>query len=84
MINFSWLRFIFSLFIWIFDPSVISLLPEGEVPYERNEVPVGTAHTSLRREWKQLYNFVQGGNASLSSLRRETMFIQILEGTYQK
>ena len=36
-------------------------------------------HTSLRREYKQLYNFVKGGNDSLSSLRRETMFIQILE-----
>ena len=45
-------------------------------------MPVGTDHTSLRREWKQLYNFVQGGNAKLSTLRRETMFIQILEGLH--
>ena len=68
-----------SLFIWNFDNSVISVLPEGIVPYKRNEVPVGTDHTSLRREYKQLYNFVKGGNDSLSSLRRDTMFIQILE-----
>ena len=68
-----------SLFIWNFDESVISMLPEGVVPYKKNEVPVGTDHTSLRREYKQLYNFVKGGNDSLSSLRRETMFIQILE-----
>ena len=68
-----------SLFIWNFDESVISMLPEGMVPYKENEVPVGTDHTSLRREYKQLYNFVKGGNDSLSSLRRETMFIQILE-----
>ena len=68
-----------SLFIWNFDESVISMLPEGMVPYKKNEVPVGTDHTSLRREYKQLYNFVKGGNDSLSSLRRETMFIQILE-----
>ena len=34
-----------ALLIWNFDDSVISLLPEGEVPYEKNEVPVGTDHT---------------------------------------
>ena len=71
-----------SLFIWNFDDTVISMIPEGEVPYKKNEVPVGTDHTSLRREYQQLYNFVRGGNDSLSSLRRETMFIQILEGLH--
>ena len=71
-----------SLFIWNFDPSVVSLLPEGEVPYNRNDVPVGTDHTSLRREYKQLYHFVKGGNDQLSSLRRESMFIQMLEGLH--
>ena len=29
-----------SIFIWNFDPSVVSLLPEGQVPYNANEVPV--------------------------------------------
>ena len=38
--------------------------------------------TTLRREWKKLYNFIRGGNDSLNSLRRETMFIQILEGLH--
>jgi len=71
-----------ALFIWNFDDTVISMIPEGQVPYKENEVPVGTDHTSLRREWKHLYNFVKGGNDSLSSLRRETMFIQILEGLH--
>ena len=73
-----------SIFIWNFDPSVISMIPEGEVPYNKNEVPVGTDHTSLRREYKQLYHFVKGGNDQLSSLRRESMFIQILEGLHPK
>ena len=71
-----------SLFIWNFVPSVISMLPEGEVPYNRNEVPVGTDHTSLRREYKQLYHFVKGGNDQLSKTRRESMFIQMLEGLH--
>lgn len=71
-----------ALLIWNFDDSVISLLPQGHVPYKENEVPVGTDHTSLRREYRQLYHFVKGGNDSLSSLRRETMFIQMLEGLH--
>ena len=71
-----------AIFIWNFDPSVISAIPEGEVPYKENEVPVGTDHTSLRREWKHLYNFVKGGNDTLNGLRRETMFIQMLEGLH--
>ena len=71
-----------SLFIWNFDDTVISVVPAGEVPYKPNEVPVGTDHTSLRRECRQLYHFVKGGNDGLSSLRRETMFIQMLEGLH--
>ena len=58
------------------------MVPEGEVPYEKNDVPVGTDHTSLRKEWKNLYHFVQGGNNTLSPIRRETMFIQMLEGLH--
>ena len=38
--------------------------------------------TTLRKEWTKLYNFVKGGNDALNSLRRETMFIQILEGLH--
>ena len=71
-----------SLFIWNFDDTVISVVPAGDVPYKENDVPVGTDHTSLRKEYKHLYNFVKGGNDSLSGLRRETMFIQMLEGLH--
>ena len=71
-----------SILIWNFDPTAISVIPEGAVPYKENEVPVGTDHTSLRREWKNLYHFVKGGNDRLSAIRRETMFIQLLEGLH--
>jgi len=71
-----------SILIWNFDDTVITMVPEGQVPYEKNEVPVGTDHTSLRKEWKNLYHFVKGGNDSLSQTRRESMFIQMLEGLH--
>ena len=71
-----------TIFIWNFDDTVVSVVPEGEVPFKKNEVPIGTDHTSLRREHKNLYHFVRGGNDSLSTIRRETMLIQLLEGLH--
>ena len=73
-----------AILIWNFDETVESAIPQGDVPFKSNDVPVGTDHTSLRREWRQLYHFVKGGNSSLSGLRRETMFIQMLEGLHPK
>ena len=40
--------------------------------------------STIRKEYQMFYNFVKGGNDSLSSLRRETMFINILEGLHPK
>jgi hypothetical protein len=97
-----------AIFIWNFDESVISLIPEGEVPYanaDEQSVYSGTlsenltkeaaggesatgqdldsrGRTSLRREWQNLYNYVQGGNNSLSKIRREMMFINLLQGLH--
>jgi len=39
-------------------------------------------HTTIRKEYVRFYNFIKGGNDSLVSLRRETMFIQMLEGLH--
>ena len=68
-----------SLLIWNFDDTVQSALPGGEVPFKPNDAPAGTEHTSLRQEQRHFYNFIQGGNPSLSKTRRESIFIQILE-----
>ena len=37
---------------------------------------------SIRKEYTKFYNFLKCGNDKLSSLRRETMFINILEGLH--
>ena len=39
-------------------------------------------HTTIRREAKNFYHFVRGGNDSMNAIRRETMFINILEGLH--
>lgn len=38
--------------------------------------------SSIRKEYTMFFNFVKGGNDGLSSLRRETMFINILQGLH--
>ena len=99
-----------AIFIWNFDESITSVLPEGEVPYaatsEQNSFS-GTlsekindavdkmselgsnslgsqdqGRSSIRKEYQKFYNFIKGGNDSLSSLRRESMFINILQGLH--
>lgn len=69
-----------QLLIWNFDESVVSMIPEGAVPYTPNDAPVGTDHTRLEQEYRGFYRFVKGGADKLPSLRRETMFVQLLEG----
>ena len=71
-----------AILIWNFDDSVQSVLPEGDVPFEKNEAPAGTEHTYLAHEWKILYNFVKGGNTMLRPVKREQLFMQLLEGLH--
>lgn len=99
-----------ALFIWNFDESLISAIPEGDVPYaatseqtsfkgtlsekigdavdkmaELNSNSLGSqdqGYSTIRKEYVRFYNFIRGGNDSLSSLRRETMFINILQGLH--
>jgi|TARA_B100001113_G_scaffold28744_1_gene20695 hypothetical protein len=72
-----------SLFIWNYDDSVTSVIPEGEVPYRPNEAPQGTEHTNLALESRKFYYFVKGGADNLSRTKRETMFIQMCEGLHK-
>ena len=100
-----------AIFIWNFDESIISVLPQGEVPYsgydeqntysgtlttkiseevrkmhETGSFSLGTSdkqgHTTIRREFKNFYHFIKGGNDAMNNIRRETMFINILEGLH--
>ena len=73
-----------TLLIINFDESVVSLLPEGKVPYEANDAPAGTEHTLLEKEYRKLYLFFKGGNSSLKQTQRENLFIQMLEGLQEE
>ena len=100
-----------ALFIWNFDETVVSVLPQGDVPYtgyddqtsysgtlttriseevrkmhETSSFSLGTTdkqgHTTIRREYVNFYHFLKGGNDAMNNIRRETMFINILEGLH--
>jgi len=99
------------LFVWNFDESITSILPEGPVPYvgydeqntysgtlstkieheirtmyEHGNFSLGVSdqqgHTTIRRESKNFYHFVKGGNNGINAIRRETMYINILQGLH--
>jgi hypothetical protein len=63
-----------------FDPKIEWLLPKGDVPFTSNDAPIGTEHTILQQEAKRLYLFTKGGDNTLSKNKRETIFVQMLEG----
>jgi len=69
-----------QLLIINFDESIISMMPEGDVPYTPNDAPLGTDHTRLESEYRGLYRFFKGGQDKLPALKRESMFVQLLEG----
>ena len=65
-----------------FDPNIVSSLPEGDVPYKHNDAPAGTEHSSLSYESRKLYHFISGGNPQINQNKRESMFVQLLEGLH--
>ena len=54
--------------------------------HETGSFSLGTSdkegHTTIRRESRHFYRFIKGGQDDLSNLRRESMFINILEGLH--
>jgi len=66
-----------------FDPKIEWVMPEGEVPFRANDVPMGTEHTVLAMECKKLWHFIKGADKQTPQHKKETMFIQMLEGLHE-
>ena len=72
--------------IWNFDESVVSMLPEGNVPYQPVESDVQASvdkglpqRSTIRNTARQFYRFVKGGDDAMNKIKRESLFINILE-----
>ena len=66
-----------------FDANIEWALPEGNVPFTRNDAPEGTEHASLSFESRKLYHFIRGGDNQITQNKREAMFVQMLEGLHE-
>ena len=99
-----------AIFIWNYDPSLVSAVPSGDVPFaDAREIGVvgndttfsdsmnkqlktdemldsygSNNRTTIRKEYNNFRNFIHGGNAELSKIRRETMFINLLQGLHPR
>lgn len=60
-----------------FDPRVKWSLPPGIPPYKPSELQ--DQENVLIREARRLVHFIEGGNPGLHQMRRETLFIELLE-----
>ena len=66
-----------------FDPNVKWVLPEGEVPYTKNDAPIGTEHTTLATESRKLWHFIRGADNETPQFKKEQMFLQMCEGLHK-
>jgi hypothetical protein len=66
-----------QLLKYAYDPEIKFLLPTGDPPYK--PCPFLDQEGMLYTEIRRLYLFVEGGNPNLSKLRREMLYIQLLE-----
>ena len=66
-----------------FDPKIEWVIPTGEVPYTKNDAPMGTEHTVLQSEARKLYHFIKGADNDTKQAQKENMFIQMCEGLHE-
>ena len=67
------------LFEYAFDPAKKFILPEGDPPYKPDAAPIGMSPANIYQELKKFYVFCR---KDLTPIRRETLFIQLLENVH--
>jgi hypothetical protein len=61
---------------YMFDSNIKFLLPKGDPPFEPLEFDEpGRLYTEARK----LYLFIEGGHATITQMKRESLFISLLE-----
>lgn len=68
---------ILTILKYCYDPNIEWVLPEGDPPYSPCEFP--HQEGMLYQESKKLYLFLRGGNDNLNPMKRERMFLELLE-----
>ena len=73
-----------ELLKYAFHPDIKFVLPEGAPPYKTIGSPDEWNPTYLYPNIRKLYLFVEGGHEGLTTMRREQLFVQILESLHPK
>lgn len=71
---------ILTILKYCYDPKIVWALPEGEPPYTPCEFP--NLDNMLWQEARRLYLFIEGGNPNLNKLKRESMFVELLQSVH--
>lgn len=66
-----------QLLKYAYDPSIKFALPEGVPPYKPTDFL--DQEGRLPVEMRRLYLFIEGGNPNLTKVKREMLFIQLIE-----
>jgi hypothetical protein len=67
------------------DSTIEFLLPEGTPPYTPEGNPDGYTRSTIQRQAKKFSYFVKGGKGdNVKPLRREKMFIDVIESVHPK
>ena len=72
-----------------FHPTVKFLLPEGEpdleglaIKREAEDYVLGTEFSHLNAEMKKMYLFYEGGHATLTQQKRESLWVNLITGLH--
>lgn len=57
-------------------------LPEGDPPYKKNSTPLGLSESTLYREARKMYIWVGNQPSTLTRIKREQLFIELLESVH--
>jgi len=62
-----------------FSTRIKFLLPETATPFKPNNIASDLSLSSIYKEARKFYLFVQTGNANISQMKREALWVQLLE-----
>jgi hypothetical protein len=66
-----------------YDHNLVFNVPEGEPPFNKiTDRPIGFHQTTLQQELRRMYIWVNNNDMSIPKLKREALFIGMLEGLH--
>jgi hypothetical protein len=73
-----------ELLKYAFHPDIKFALPPGKPPYKTIGSPDEYNPTYLYPNFRKFYLYIEGGHDGLTQLRREQLFVQMLESLHPK